>query len=243
MFEAIPESQSNLPEYLHAYAAEVDQLRRVGNIFWQRGWSLGTSSNYSVVVTNVFGSVTSSVMSLVVNPAPIGPGSLDFSFNPGLGITNESGGIASVSALVLQGDGKVVLGGSFTAVNGVARTNIARLNTNGTVDASFNAGAAAVSEVRCLALQPDGKILMGGLWSPAGSGSSGSIAAAQRRWKSGHRVQFQLGGQHDRVRIRHRGSVGWQNPNRGCLVECDQRGGAFWCHAAQRRRELRHRLQ
>ncbi len=50
MFEAIPESQSNLPEYLHAYAAEVDQLRRVGNIFWQRGWSLGTSSNYSVVV-------------------------------------------------------------------------------------------------------------------------------------------------------------------------------------------------
>ena len=50
MFEAIPESQSILPEYLHAYAAEVDQLRRVGNIFWQRGWSLGTSSNYSVVV-------------------------------------------------------------------------------------------------------------------------------------------------------------------------------------------------
>jgi len=50
MLETIPESPKVLPEYLHAYAAQVDQLRRVGNIFWQRGWSLGTSSNYSVVV-------------------------------------------------------------------------------------------------------------------------------------------------------------------------------------------------
>jgi methylthioribulose-1-phosphate dehydratase len=44
------ENQSVLPEYLHPYAMQVDQLRRIGNIFWQRGWSLGTSSNYSVVV-------------------------------------------------------------------------------------------------------------------------------------------------------------------------------------------------
>jgi methylthioribulose-1-phosphate dehydratase len=50
MLESTPESLSVLPEYLHPYAAQVDQLRRVGNIFWQRGWSLGTSSNYSVVV-------------------------------------------------------------------------------------------------------------------------------------------------------------------------------------------------
>lgn len=50
MLEATLESPAALPEYLHAYAAHVDQLRRVGNIFWQRGWSLGTSSNYSVVV-------------------------------------------------------------------------------------------------------------------------------------------------------------------------------------------------
>ena len=50
MLETIPESPKVLPEYLHAYAVQVDQLRRVGNIFWQRGWSLGTSSNYSIVV-------------------------------------------------------------------------------------------------------------------------------------------------------------------------------------------------
>ncbi len=44
------ESNSVLPEHLIPYADQVEGLRRVGNIFWQRGWSLGTSSNYSVVV-------------------------------------------------------------------------------------------------------------------------------------------------------------------------------------------------
>ena len=50
MLETTHETPSVLPEYLHAYSTQVDQLRRVGNIFWQRGWSLGTSSNYSIVV-------------------------------------------------------------------------------------------------------------------------------------------------------------------------------------------------
>ena len=29
---------------------QIDSLREVGRIFWRRGWSLGTSSNYSIVV-------------------------------------------------------------------------------------------------------------------------------------------------------------------------------------------------
>ena len=42
------------PPQLHPAIAEliepIDALRDVGANFWQRGWSLGTSSNYSVVV-------------------------------------------------------------------------------------------------------------------------------------------------------------------------------------------------
>ncbi len=38
------------PEHLAPYAESVDGLRRTGHIFWERGWSRGTSSNYSVVV-------------------------------------------------------------------------------------------------------------------------------------------------------------------------------------------------
>lgn len=36
--------------HLEPYVEQVDALREVGNRFWQRGWSLGASSNYSVVV-------------------------------------------------------------------------------------------------------------------------------------------------------------------------------------------------
>jgi methylthioribulose-1-phosphate dehydratase len=39
-----------LPEQLQPYAAAVDGLQRAGKIFWERRWSLGTSSNYSVIV-------------------------------------------------------------------------------------------------------------------------------------------------------------------------------------------------
>jgi methylthioribulose-1-phosphate dehydratase len=43
------------PAQLHPALAglvnEIDALREVGAMFWQRGWSLGTSSNYSVVVS------------------------------------------------------------------------------------------------------------------------------------------------------------------------------------------------
>jgi methylthioribulose-1-phosphate dehydratase len=30
--------------------SQIDALREVGTMFWQRGWSVGTSSNYSVVI-------------------------------------------------------------------------------------------------------------------------------------------------------------------------------------------------
>ena len=36
-------------EHLQPYSQHIDELRRIGRIFWERGWSLGTSSNYSVV--------------------------------------------------------------------------------------------------------------------------------------------------------------------------------------------------
>ena len=35
---------------LHDCELQVDALREVGAMLWQRGWSLGTSSNYSVVL-------------------------------------------------------------------------------------------------------------------------------------------------------------------------------------------------
>ena len=83
-------------------------------------------------------------------------GSLDTSFNPGAGSDNP------IFALALQPDGRVLIGGSFTSFNGVNRPNLARLNTNGTLNLSFNVGTGPNGVVYAIAVQNDGRILIGG---------------------------------------------------------------------------------
>ncbi|MDQ7960901.1 T9SS type A sorting domain-containing protein [Flavobacterium lindanitolerans] len=87
-------------------------------------------------------------------------GSLDNSFTTGLGFDN-----GSVYTISIQPDGKILAGGSFTLYNGQTRNRIARLNTNGTLDTSFNIGAGFNDIVNDIAIQPDGKILIGGFFT------------------------------------------------------------------------------
>lgn len=71
-------------------------------------------------------------------------------------------------ALLVQSDGKIIAGGSFSAWGGVTGLNhLVRLNSDGTRDTAttFNANVAAAvpaSTVMALAAQADGKILVGG---------------------------------------------------------------------------------
>src|SRR5207247_5918696 len=73
-----------------------------------------------------------------------------------------------VIALAVQADGKILIGGSFTALapNGgmsLPRIGLARLNSNGTVDPAFI--GLPDTDVYTIALQADGKILIGGAFS------------------------------------------------------------------------------
>jgi len=61
-----------------------------------------------------------------------------------------------------QDDGKVIIVGDFTTVNGVAYKGIARLNADGSVDTTFATGTGANGMVYCVARQADGKYLIGG---------------------------------------------------------------------------------
>uniref|UniRef100_UPI002FDAB7AB ELWxxDGT repeat protein n=1 Tax=Flavobacterium sp. TaxID=239 RepID=UPI002FDAB7AB len=84
-------------------------------------------------------------------------GTLDTSFNPGDGADGR------VESIVLQPDGKILVGGYFTTFDGENSKKIARLNSNGSFDASFNIGNGVDNGgVETIALQPDGKILIGG---------------------------------------------------------------------------------
>ena len=87
-------------------------------------------------------------------------GSIDSSFNVGTGFFGE--GASTVKTIVVQGDGKILAGGYFTSYNGVAANRIVRLNSNGSRDTSFNIGTGFNMDVRAIALQTDGKIVVGG---------------------------------------------------------------------------------
>jgi uncharacterized delta-60 repeat protein len=98
-------------------------------------------------------------------------GSVDATFNPGSGPDN------SVRALVLQTDGKILIGGDFYNYNGTARNCLARLNSDGSLDASFvpdnpnsiETNPIVPAHVGALAVQPDGRVIAGGYYY---SGSS-----------------------------------------------------------------------
>src|SRR5205814_1814819 len=84
------------------------------------------------------------------------PGDLDPSFNPGTGPNDY------VQAVAVQSDGKTLIGGQFTSVNGTTRNRIARLNVDGGVDLTFDPGGGANGRVNAILVQPNGRILIGG---------------------------------------------------------------------------------
>ncbi len=87
-------------------------------------------------------------------------GTLDSSFN-----ANGSGADDSVYEIKILANGKILIGGAFRTYNNVSKSGLARLNADGSLDASFNpngAGVSAIGTVRDLALQADGKILIAG---------------------------------------------------------------------------------
>lgn len=87
-------------------------------------------------------------------------GGLDTGFAPGAIMNGAAPG--SVNALVVQSDGKVIVAGDFTSVAGTARGRIARLNIDGSLDTGFAAGAGAAGVINALAVQTDGKVVIGG---------------------------------------------------------------------------------
>src|SRR2546430_16984442 len=87
----------------------------------------------------------------------------------------DPGADRNVKALAVQPDGKIVVGGTFSTLGGggmgtTTRKHIGRLTPDGSVD-SFNTGANDV--VDSLAIQADGKIVVGEFFTTIGSGGTG----------------------------------------------------------------------
>jgi uncharacterized delta-60 repeat protein len=85
-------------------------------------------------------------------------GQNDSTFNPGSGVNGN------IYAMVVQTDGRIIIGGEFSTINGVPRINIARLNQDGSLDNSFDSGLGVDGPVRSLLIQYDDKIILGGVF-------------------------------------------------------------------------------
>ncbi len=93
-------------------------------------------------------------------------GSVDNSFAVGTGFHLNSFNFF-LQSISIQSNGQIIVSGNFDEYNGVSRKGIARLNTDGSLDNSFNPGASinfasGVPSIRNTVLQSDGKIILSG---------------------------------------------------------------------------------
>jgi uncharacterized delta-60 repeat protein len=86
-------------------------------------------------------------------------GTLDTTFNVGTGFSS------TVRHLLIQPNGKIICTGLFNTYNGNSTPFLVRLNVDGSIDQCFNTGSGLNGSTEFSALQPDGKILVGGGFS------------------------------------------------------------------------------
>jgi large repetitive protein len=135
--------------------------------------TVANASNGGVYVAGDFTGVNGVPFTRVARLTP--DGEVDLTFNPGVGPDSN------VTAIAEQPDGKLVIGGSFTAVNGIPRAGLARLNHDGSLDSSFNAGSGisstnGIAFVRRLLPLGDGRLWVAGAFTHLNGKSSQLLA-------------------------------------------------------------------
>ncbi len=97
-------------------------------------------------------------------------GALDTSFH-----YSGTGAKPTVSAMHVLPDGKILIAGGFTNVNGVTKSGVARLNADGTLDTSYSLALGGGSFGSILPT-PGGKVLLVGQFTSVGGVNTTNIA-------------------------------------------------------------------
>src|SRR5688572_23730713 len=165
-----------LPDIYHLARFNSDGTRDVTFNAAMNGivWAVAPQADGKILVGGAFSTVSGQTRSKLARLNS--DGSVDTTF-PDPGINSVSGIPAEVNAIALQSDGRIVVGGYFSSAVGQNRTALARLNSDGGLDSSFQDAALAGGTgtvinhngtqtiVNSLAVQPDGKILIGGAFN------------------------------------------------------------------------------
>ena len=119
-------------------------------------------------------------------------GHFDLDFTIGSGFTSTGYG-GNVYDIVVQPDGKILVGGWFGSYNGTTANRIIRLDASGSEDTTFNSGNgfsnvntnSNYDRVSSIALQPDGKITCAGQFDTYTNGYAYSCAGIIKLNSSG----------------------------------------------------------
>lgn len=146
----------------------VDTNFNIGTGFNNLVYTVAVQSDDKIIVGGIFTTYNGLSANRIIRLNS--DGTRDTSFNIGTGFNSN------VASLVVQSDGKIIVGGTFGSYNGTARTRIIRLNSDGTVDTSFTIGTGFNNVVSALQIQSDGKILAGGTFTAYNGISKSRIA-------------------------------------------------------------------
>ena len=133
-------------------------------------YNLGFQSNGKLIVGGAFTTYNGTSVNKLCRLNT--DGSLDTSFNSGGTGPNVS--LESNTVVVLKDD-KIILNGTITSYNGTAVPYICRLNSDGSLDTSFNSGGSGFNISHTFSnieVAPDGKLFIAGRQSMTYNGSS-----------------------------------------------------------------------
>ena len=136
------DSNFNIPNYVDLYNTYCIALQSDNKII------VGAEHLYGQIINNI--SVDKKISRFNSN------GRVDNTFSVGSGFDKIP------LIIKIQQDGKILIGGEFSNYNGTTKNKIIRLNPNGSIDDSFDIGTGFDGNVKCIEIQSDGKILVGG---------------------------------------------------------------------------------
>jgi uncharacterized delta-60 repeat protein len=163
-FTSIDETPRNRIARLYPDGGLDKDVDPNGNVGWGSGWGIqcvGLQADGKILIGGEFTTIGGTTSNNIARLNP--DGSLDIDFNP-----NANGLVRSIA---VQADGKILIGGKFTTVGGKERSHYARLNSDGTLDESFPTFLLEGGDyewVYSIAVQSDGKILVGGSFTAIG---------------------------------------------------------------------------
>lgn len=129
-------------------------------------------SNGKIIIGGYFTSINNINTNKIARLNP--DGTLDTSFNIGNGFTGL--GYTGVEKLLVLNDDKIIVVGKFISYNNITKNNIVRLNSDGTIDTTFNAGTATNGMISSLKIKSNNKILIGGSFTSYNDVSISKIA-------------------------------------------------------------------